>query len=95
MTSAIKIWREKEERYLNLNKVGRVVSWTKIVSPPNGFGEKAYIVVMVEFGDKSRVVGELVDEKVKTGDKVYGILRKLGEAKTDEVIEYGVKWKKI
>jgi|GEM_PF-4562849 uncharacterized OB-fold protein len=95
MITAIKIWREKEERYKNLNKTGKVISWTRIISPPKGFGDKAYIVVMVEFSDKQRVIGELVDGKIKTGDKVQGILRKLGKVKANEVIEYGVKWKKI
>ena len=95
MKSSIKIWREKEERYSHLDKIGKVVSWTKIESPPKGFGDKAYGVAMVEFLDKSRVVGELVDKTIKTGDKVCGVLRKIGKAKRDEVIEYGVKWKKI
>lgn len=102
MTTAIKIWREKEERYSNLDKIGKVVSWTKIESPPKGFGDKAYVVVMVEFRPEAdqpmaekRVVGELVDMEIKTGDKVQGILRKLGKVKADEVIEYGVKWKRI
>lgn len=95
MTTAIKIWREKEERYINLDKVGKVVSWTKINSPPERFGDQAYIVVMVELEKGKRVVGEFIDKKIKTGDRVCGVLRRLGEVQADEVIEYGVKWKKI
>ena len=95
MRSAVRIWRESGERYKNLDKVGKVVSFTKICSPPQGFGDKPYMVVMVEFGKKGRVVGELVDEEIKTGDKVKGVIRRLGKAEKDEVLEYGVKWKRL
>lgn len=94
MNSAIKIWREKKDRYQDLDEVGEVVSWTKINSPPEGFGDKPYGVVMVEL-DKKMVVGQLIDSEVKIGDKVRGVLRRLGVVKKDEVIEYGVKWKKL
>ena len=33
--------------------------------------------------------------KRETGDKVVGVLRRLREPEESEVIEYGVKWKKV
>ncbi len=95
MRSAIKIWRESKDRYKYLDKVGEVVSFTWINSPPKGFSDKSYMVVMVELIDGKRVVGELVGEKIKMGDRVKGILRRIGKATSDEVIKYGVKWKKL
>lgn len=95
MRSAVKIWRESRDRYLNLDKTGKVISFTKINSPPEGFGGVAYMVVIVELSSKKRVVGELVDQEIKIGDQVKGVLRRLGKVQKDEVIEYGVKWKKL
>ncbi|MEA3354940.1 MAG: OB-fold domain-containing protein [Patescibacteria group bacterium] len=97
MKSSIKIWREKEERYVFLSKIGRVVSFTKIHEAPKGF-RSSYIVVMVEVENGERVVGQLVGDvkqSIKIGDKVIGVLRKLREPEKKEVIKYGVKWKKI
>ena len=95
MRSAAKIWRGKEKRLKNLGKTGKVVSWTKILESPEGFEDKPYYVVMVEVKDK-KAVGQMVEgREPKVGDKVVGVLRRLGEAKRDEVIEYGVKWKKV
>lgn len=92
MRSPVKLWREKEERYKHLDKVGRIVSFTKIHEAPDGF-KGQYMVGIIEV-DKVRVVGQIVGE-VKTGDKVVGVLRRLGDSLKQEVIEYGVKWKRL
>ena len=94
MKSAVKIWRERKERYKNLGKTGRVVSWTKIIEAPDGW-QGQYYGVIVELDDKLKVMGQMADcKKIRVGDKVIGVLRRLGEARENEVIEYGVKWKK-
>ncbi|MFH2061672.1 MAG: OB-fold domain-containing protein [Candidatus Beckwithbacteria bacterium] len=93
MKSSVKIWREKEERYKYLGEIGRVVSFTKIHEAPKGF-KGPYTIVMVEVGEK-RVVGQLVADQIKIGQKVVGVLRRLREPNPKEVIEYGVKWKKL
>lgn len=92
MRSAVKIWREKRERYKHLDKVGKVISFTKIHEAPDGF-KGQYMVGIVEV-DKGKTVGQVVGE-VKIGDRVVGVLRKLGDSPKQEVIEYGVKWKKL
>jgi len=95
MKSAVKIWREQKERLEQLDKVGRVVSWTRILEAPAGF-EGVYIVVMVEMRKGKRVVGELIGEKEpEFGVRVKGVLRRIGRGDKDGVIEYGVKFKLI
>jgi len=95
MKSVVKIWRESKERYKNLDKKGKVASWTKIIESPVGW-QGQYYVVLVELEDKTRMVGQLVEsKKIKIGDRVVGVIRKLGEVEKNEVIEYGVKWKKL
>jgi len=96
MKSPVKIWREKEERCKYLDRVGRVVSFTKIYEPPNGLKGRC-TVVMVKV-NKEKVVGQLVDcknDSLEIGDKVVGVIRRLGESLDQEVIEYGVKWKRL
>ena len=94
MKSAVKIWRERKERYENLGKEGKVVSWTKIIEAPVGW-QGQYYGVIVELDNKLKVMGQMVNcQRIGVGDKVTGVLRRLGEAREDEVIEYGVKWKK-
>lgn len=95
MRSAARVWRESKKRYENLDKVGQVVSFSRINSPPEGFGDKQYAVVMVEFDKGKRVVGGLVDKMVKIGDQVKGVIRRVGKAEKSEVLEYGVKWKRL
>ncbi len=95
MKSAVKIWREKEERLESLNKLGKVVSWTRILEAPAGF-EGVYIVVMVEMRKGKRVVGELIGGKEpEFGGRVKGVLRRIGKRDKAGVIEYGVKFKLI
>jgi len=89
MRSTVQIWRDKQKRYRYLGEIGKVVSFTRIV-------DGNYYVGIIEMNGKKRTVGELVDmREVKIGNKVEGVLRRLGKSEKNEVIEYGVKWKKI
>ena len=96
MRSPVKLWRESQERYRYLEEEGNVVSFTRIMEGVEGFGGRPYWVVLVELGRGQRTVGQWVEEKEpKTGDKVIGVIRRLREPGEQEVIEYGVKWKKL
>ena len=89
MKSTVKIWRDKEKRYRYLEKIGKIVSFTKII-------DGNYFAGIIEMKNKKRTAGELVDMKeVKMGEKVEGVLRRLGKSEKNKVIEYGVKWKKL
>jgi len=96
MISPVKIWRrQKEIRHL-LGKSGRIITWTKILTPPPDFKKYApYPVVMVKFTDGNKAFGQLVDykeEDLKPGKKVRAVLRKIRQGTKDDVIAYGVKF---
>ena len=95
MKSAVKIWRESKKRYENLGKLGRVLSFTKIIEAPLGFEGEAYWVVIVKLEKNLKTTGQLVGRKEpKIGSRVEGVLRRYNEAGDRQgVIEYGVKWK--
>ena len=99
MISPVKIWRRQKEIRKLIGKKGRVVAWTKIYTPGSDFKKYApYPVVLVEFENKERVYGQLVDyekEDLKTGSKVFSILRKVRASSEDGVIAYGVKFKPL
>jgi uncharacterized OB-fold protein len=94
MKSPVAIWRRQKTNYQNLGAVGRVLTKTRIIEAPEGFSGP-YWVVLVQL-KSGRVVGQWADEvEPKIGMKAVGVLRRIGEAGQAEVIEYGVKWKKL
>lgn len=94
MKLPVVVWRHQKTNYQNLGAVGRVVSKTRIIEAPSGF-LGPYWVVLVQLKNQ-RVVGQWADEvEPKIGMKAVGTLRRVGEAGPAEVIEYGVKWKKL
>lgn len=100
MTSPVKIWRRQKKIRSLLNRKGKVLTWTRIFVTAEGFKRYApYIVVMVEFEDGERAMGQLVDvevqKDVKQNLKVSSILRKVREPESDDVIAYGLKFKPL
>lgn len=96
MISPVKIWRRQKETRILLGKKGKILSWTKIFVPGKDFKKYApYSVVMVEFSDGQRSVGQLVDNpgEPKIGDTATTVLRKVREGSEDGVIAYGIKFK--
>ena len=99
MISPVKIWRRQKNIRKLLGKTGIIVSWTKIFVPGNGFQRYApYPVVLVEFINGEKAIGQLVDfgdDDLKFGQSVVAVLRKVREETDDGVIAYGVKFKLI
>ena len=95
MTGPVVYWRRKKTAFLFLNKIGKLVSFTKINNPPQGFGKHPYWVGIIEFEDGKRKAGQLVLEgkMPKVGEMVKGIARKIKKTDSQEVINYGVKFK--
>jgi len=95
MTSPVVYWRNKKNAFSHLNKVGRLISFTKIHNPPIGFGKHAYWVGIVEFSAGEKKTGQLVLEgkTPKIDAQVIGIARKPRKEDTKSVISYGVKFK--
>ena len=99
MNSPVQIWREHKNLHSYLGKKGKLIVWTKILVPPLGFEHQVpYLVGIVQFTDGEKLPVQVVDceEKVlKPNQKVEVVIRKIGKAKSEDVIEYGVKVKPI
>lgn len=96
--SPVKIWRKQKKIHKLLGQTGKVVSWTKIHTPPTGFEDEVpYVVVLVELNGGLRLVGQLVDfeEKIKKRMKVKTAYRRIGKAHEEGVIDYGLKFKAL
>ncbi len=99
MNSPVSIWRSHKTLHNYLNKTGQLLVWTKIYVAPSGFEHQApYISGIVKFAGGEKLPVQIVDceeENLKPNQKVIVVIRKIGKAKPDEVIEYGVKVKPI
>ena len=82
-----------------LPEAGKVVSWTVIRSPPEGYEKYApYVVGLIELDDGMRLLSQLTDvapEQVKSGMKVEAILRKVKEDGQAGIIQYGYKFRPV
>lgn len=98
MSSPVIIWRQHKTLNAYLNKVGKLLVWTKILVPPLGFEHEApYLVGIVDFADHKMPL-QIVDceeEDLKVNMKVVTVVRKIGKAKSEDVIEYGIKVKPL
>ncbi len=98
MSTPASIWRQHKTLSPYLNKVGRLIVWTKIFVAPSGFEHQTpYLVGIVQFEDQ-RLPLQIVDcneEDLKINQKVKVVIRKIGKAKSEDVIEYGLKVKPI
>ena len=98
MSTPVNIWRQHKKLHLYLNKVGKLIVWTKIFVPPAGFEHEApYLAGIVDFED-FRMPAQIVDceeKDLKINQKVITVIRKIGKAKSEDVIEYGVKVKPL
>ncbi len=97
MISPVKVWRRQKKVRTLLGQVGHVLTYTKIVVPPQAQKTYApYVVVLVEFESGERAMGQLVEtDEVAIGAKVQSTLRKVREPSDDGVIAYGMKFKAI
>jgi len=97
MANPAAYWRKKKRVFLFLNKIGKLVSFTKINNPPQGFGKHAYWVGIIEFENGTKNTGQLVLEgkTPAVGATVKGVARKMRTVDEKEVINYGVKFKLV
>lgn len=94
--SPVKVWRHQKEIALYLGKEGKIISRTLISVPPAGYEEEApYQVVLVEFKEGKRLIGQLVDWQAKDlamGAKVKAVYRRVRKPDAEGVIPYGIKF---
>jgi uncharacterized OB-fold protein len=99
MLSPVKIWRNQKHIASRLGRVGKIISWSLIRVPPDGFSDQApYPIAVVELSDGSRILSQIVDweESLLTrGQKVKTVVRRTIETTQDGVIPYGIKVKPI
>lgn len=97
MNTPATIWRQHKKLSQYLNKTGRLIVWTKIHVAPSGFEHQTpYLVGIVQFegGEKKPLqIVDCVEEDLKVNQKVVTVIRKIGKAKSEDVIEYGIKVK--
>jgi len=98
MSNPIQVWRKAKTSYQNLDKVGRIISLTKISSPIEGFeNQRPYWVAVIKLRNGLKITSQLVEgiNQPKVGDQVIGVLRRTRVPDKESIIEYGVKWKII
>lgn len=98
MSSPVTIWRQHKKLHNYLNKVGKLLVWTKIYVAPKGFEHQTpYIVGIVQINGQKMPL-QIVDceeSTLKVNQKVKVVIRKIGKVKSEDVIEYGLKVKPL
>ncbi|OGE26398.1 hypothetical protein A3C26_01555 [Candidatus Daviesbacteria bacterium RIFCSPHIGHO2_02_FULL_39_12] len=99
MNSPVQIWRQHKTLHNYLNKIGKLLVWTKILVAPQGFENQVpYLVGIVQLTEGEKLPVQIVDcdeKDLKPNQKVQVVIRKIGKARSEDVIEYGVKVKSI
>ena len=99
MISPVKIWRRQKETRKILGKQGKIVASTKIFVAGTAFKKNTpYPVVLVEFGDRQKSFGQLVDyeeNQLKIGQPVVAVLRKVRDTSDESIIAYGIKFRPL
>jgi hypothetical protein len=78
-----------------LERRGKVVSFTVVHVGANGFEDQVpYLLAIVEMEDGPRLTAQITDcnpSKVKIGDEVELVFRRMGEENPDGILYYGYK----
>lgn len=97
MISPVKTWRRQKETRKLLGKRGKILASTTIFIAGMNFKKNTpYPVVLVEFSDKKKAFGQLVDfeeKHLKIGQSVVAVLRKVRDSSDESIIAYGVKFR--
>ena len=75
--------------------IGKIISFTVVRVPPEGFEKfTPYAVAVIELDEGARLSGQIVGDvsKVETGKPVRSVFRKIYEDGSDGLINYGLKW---
>ncbi len=77
---------------------GKIISYTIIRTPPEGFEYYApYAVAIIRLDEGANVTGQVVGDidKIKVGKRVRSVFRKICEDGSDGLIHYGLKFELI
>lgn len=93
------IWRKSKKLSAQLDKTGKVLTFTTIHSAPAGFEHQIpYHVGIISFENGLNRALEIVDceqKALKIGLKVQTVIRRIGQSEPEELIEYGIKVKPL
>jgi hypothetical protein len=81
---------------IQLSGKGKIISYTVIRAPPEGFEKYApYVIAIIQLDEGPKISGQIVDdtERIEPGKKVVPVFRKIYEDGEDGIIHYGIKWK--
>ena len=74
---------------------GKIVSWTVIRAPPEGFEQQVpYAVAIIELAEGTNIAGQLVSDmnNLSVGKNVRAVFRRMYADGADGLIHYGIKW---
>jgi uncharacterized OB-fold protein len=76
-----------------LSGKGKIVSYTVIRVPPEGF-ESPYAVAIIELEEGTNISGQIVGnpDEVGIGKRVSPVFRKISQDGSSGLIQYGMKW---
>ena len=79
---------------------GKIVSFSLVTSPPEGFKfEAPYVMAIVELDEGARLMTQIVDwqgkRELRIGDSVELVFRKIQEEGPEGIIQYGFKFKPV
>jgi uncharacterized protein len=98
-TSPVKLWRRHKSVSNLIGQKGKILQWTMIRVAAKAFVDQVpYPVVIVEFEDGERTIGQLVDysdAQLKQGQKVEAVLRRLRTEGKEDAIYYHIKFKPV
>ena len=84
---------------VGLRGMGRVVTWTVVRNPPEGYEKYSpFVVALVELDDGARVLSQVVDvepDEVEAGMRVEVAFRRVKEDGSSGIIAYGYKFRPV
>jgi uncharacterized OB-fold protein len=87
--------RKGEIENFRFSGMGRIVSYTTIRIPPEGFEKYTpYAVAIIELEEGTRISGQVIGnpDEVRVGNRVRPVFRRMYEDSTDGLIQYGIKF---
>jgi uncharacterized OB-fold protein len=98
ITTPVKLWRRQKQTAALIGKVGTLIQWTIIRTPPKSFiNEAPYPVIIIAMDQGKKMIGQLVDwdaSDLIKGRKVIAVLRRFAED-AEGIISYVIKFKPL
>ncbi|MFC1624835.1 hypothetical protein ACFL15_00435 [Patescibacteria group bacterium] len=98
MTNTISYLRDSK-KYINLlGKKGKVISFTQVFSPRSSMKDiSPYYICLCKLKDNTNLILSVCKESknIQIKDKVQIVLRRIKKPSKEEIVEYGLKFKKI